>query len=53
MSAQVLEHTTQTTTTTTARPGRLAQAWRWVRQTISEMNYGVQRLTELNARPGR
>ncbi|MGH3158972.1 MAG: hypothetical protein ACRDNF_20700 [Streptosporangiaceae bacterium] len=50
MSAQVLERTAQTTT---ARPGRLAQAWRRARQTVSEMNYAVRRLTELNATPGR
>jgi hypothetical protein len=50
MSAQVLEHTVQTTP---ARSGRLTQAWRRVRQTVGEMNYAVRRLTELNATPGR
>ncbi|HEX4059524.1 MAG TPA: hypothetical protein VHY58_00765 [Streptosporangiaceae bacterium] len=53
MSAQVIDHTSQTTTapplTVTDRPGRLGQAWRRVRQTVHEMNYASRRIAELNA----
>jgi hypothetical protein len=52
MSAQVMDHVSQTTTAApavTGHPGRLAQVWRRVRQTVHEMNYASGRIAELNA----
>jgi uncharacterized protein with PIN domain len=52
MSAQVLDHTSQTTHAQPAivdRPGWVGQAWRRMRQTVREMNYASRRIAELNA----
>ena len=52
MSAQVLDHTSQTTDSQPAtldRPGWIGQAWRRTRQTVREMNYASRRIAELNA----
>ena len=35
--------------TAPAGPGRLRGAWHRIRRTVAEMNYGTQRLTEVQA----